>query len=104
MAAELLAQRGRNTCGELDLVARRKAREERCGDHRGGDVLVDRLRDRPAALAGVLDVRRDVLELRAVLLEGRVQQLEEPRPHDGAVAPDSGDLVRSSADSEGFNI
>src|SRR5207248_9727444 len=48
----------------------------------------------PAALAGVLDVRRDVLELRAVLLERGVEQLEQPRAHDRPVAPDPGDLVQ----------
>src|SRR5438093_4160704 len=67
MAAELVPQRGGHLRGELDFVARGKAGEERRCDHRSGDVLVDRLGDRPAPFARVLDVRRDVLELRAVL-------------------------------------
>src|SRR6478672_4592700 len=66
MAAELLAQRSRNARGELDLVAGREAREQRRRDHGRWDVLVDRLRDRPAPFAGVLDVRRNVLQLRPV--------------------------------------
>src|SRR6266576_3189008 len=94
VAAELLAQRGRDLGRELDLVARLEAREERRRDHRDRDVLVDRFVDRPAAFARVLDIRRDVVELRAVLLESRVQKLEQPRSHDRAVAPDPGDLMR----------
>ena len=40
-------------------------------DHRHRHVLGDRLRDRPAALARVLDVAADLLELGALLLEAR---------------------------------
>src|SRR6185436_2712030 len=77
----------------VDLVARRKAREQRAGDRRYRDVLVDGLVDRPPALARVLDVRRDLLEVRAVRLERLVEQVEEPRAHDRAVPPDAGDLL-----------
>src|SRR6266576_1840959 len=94
VAAELLPQRGGDARGELDLVTRGEAREERSRDHRRGHVLVDRLGDRPATRAGILHVRRDVLELRAVLLERRVQKLQQPRADDRAVAPDAGDLLR----------
>ena len=63
-------------------------------DHRHRHVLGDRLGDRPAALAGVLDVAADLLEVAALRLERGVQQLEQPRADDRAVAPDAGDLVQ----------
>src|ERR671936_765980 len=94
MAAELLAQRGGDLRGELDLVARLEPGEQRRGEHGRRHVLVDRLVDRPAALAGILDVGRDVVELRAVLLERGMEKLQQPRPYDGAVAPDARDLVQ----------
>ena len=56
VAAELVPQRGRDLRREVDLLPRGEAREERGADHRHRHVLVDRLVDRPAALAGVLDV------------------------------------------------
>ena len=91
--AELVAQRRVHLRGERLLLARGEPRVERGRDHRHGHVLVDRLEDRPAPLARVLDVALDPLELRALLLEGRVQQVEQPRAHDRAVAPDPGDLL-----------
>ena len=66
-------------------------------DHRHRHVLGDRLGDRPAALAGVLDVALDRVELAALVLERVVQQLEQPRADDRAVAPDAGDLVQVEA-------
>src|SRR3954453_10642233 len=74
VAAELVAERRRDLGGEVDLVARCEAREERSRDDGCRDVLCDRLVDRPAAFARVLDVRSDVVELVAVLLERGVQQ------------------------------
>ncbi len=94
VTAELVPQGGSDLAEKLLLVTRREPREERRGDHRHRHVLGDRLMDRPAPLARVLDERRDVGELVAVLLERRVQQLEQPRAHDGAVAPDAGELVQ----------
>src|SRR5437588_4156364 len=80
MAAELVAQRRSDLGRELDLVTRREAGEERGGEHRRRHAQLDRLVQRPASLAGVLDVRGDVVELAAVLLEGRVEELEQPTP------------------------
>ena len=94
MTAELVAERGADLRREVDLVTRREAREERRRDHRRRHVLGDRLVDRPTPLAGVLDVRRDVVELVAVLLERGVQQLEQPGAYDRAVPPDAGELVQ----------
>ena len=74
VAAELVPQRRLHLRGEVDLPARGEAGEERRADRRDGHVRVDRLVDRPAALAGVLDVARDVVEVVAVLLERRVQR------------------------------
>src|SRR5919204_946102 len=92
VAAELVAQCGGDLRREVDLVTGREARKERRRDDRRRHVLVDRLVDRPASLAGVLDVRGDVLELRPVLIECRVQELEQPRADYGAVSPDPRDL------------
>src|SRR3954470_21425 len=63
MAAELVAQRRVHLRRVALLLARREAREERGRDHRRGDALVDRLQHGPAALAGVLDVALDALEV-----------------------------------------
>src|SRR5437763_12653815 len=89
VAAELVAQRRSDLGRELDLVTRGETSEERGGEHRRRNAHLDRFVQRPAALAGVLDVGRDVVELRAVLLEGRMEQLEQPAADDGAVAPDA---------------
>src|SRR5438309_6597296 len=94
VTAELLAERGCDLRREIDLVAGRKAGKQRGGDHRYGNVLLDRLEDRPAPLARVLDVGSDVVELRPMLLERGMQQLEQPGPDDRAVPPDAGDLVQ----------
>src|SRR5215216_1149001 len=93
VAAELLAQRRVDLGCERLVLTRGEARVERGRDHRDRHVLVDRLEDRPAALAGVLDVARDVAEVVPVLLERVAEELEEPRAHDRAVAPDARDLL-----------
>src|SRR6266404_769265 len=94
MTAELVPQRSRDLSREVDLVSGGEPREERRGDHGCGNALRDRLVDRPAAFARILDVRRDVVQVAAVLLERRMEQLEEPRADDGAVAPDPRDLLQ----------
>ena len=66
VAAELVAQRRDHLGGERLVLPRGEAREQRGGDHRGRHVLVDRLGDRPAAFAGVVDVAADRLEVRAL--------------------------------------
>src|SRR5438034_2114809 len=93
VAAELLAQRGVDLRRERLVLARGEARVERGGDDRSGHVLVDRLEDRPTALARVVHVAGDVLEAVAVLGERVMQELEEPGAHDRAVAPDPRDLL-----------
>src|SRR5262245_655122 len=93
VAAELLAQRGLDLRCERLLLARGEARVERGGDHRDRHVLVDRLEDRPATLARVVDIAGDALEVVPVLVECVVEEVEQPRPHDRAVAPDARDLL-----------
>src|SRR5918994_4441401 len=70
VAAELVAQRGVHLGSERALTARREAFVERRRDHRGRNAPVDRVLDRPAALAGVLHIGSDIRELVALLLEG----------------------------------
>ena len=70
VAAELVAQRRVDLGGERLVLAGGEAGEERRRDHRHRHVLGDRLGDRPAALARVLDVALDLLELPALELEG----------------------------------
>src|SRR5207253_1047121 len=88
--AELVSERRVHLRRERLVLARGEAGEERERDHAGGDALVDRLEDGPAALARVLDVAPDLLEV-GVLLEREHEQVEQPAPDDRAVAPDAGD-------------
>ena len=69
--AELLTQRGQHPRGVALLLAASEAGHQRQGDDRRRDVQVDRLLDRPAALAGVLDLAADVAQVLAVLLRTR---------------------------------
>src|SRR4051812_13610922 len=92
MAAELVAQRGVHLRGERVLPARAEALVERRGDDRRRDALVDRVLDRPAALAGVLDVRLEVLQVVALQLERARGELAEPRADDRALHPQVRDL------------
>src|SRR5919201_4983503 len=66
---ELVAESGVDLRRERLVLPRPEPREQRERDHAGRNAFVDRLEDRPAALAGVLDVAADVPELR-ILLEG----------------------------------
>ena len=86
VAAELLAQRGDGLHGRRVVLAGGEAGEERGGDHVQRHGQPDRLVDRPAALAGVLGVAAQLGQLR-VLVEGPVQQVEQPGADDGALAP-----------------
>ena len=61
-----------------------------------GTRLVDRVEDRPAALAGVLDVAADLLQVR-ILLEREHEQVEQPAADDRAVLPERRDLVQVRA-------
>src|SRR5207342_1154795 len=93
VAAELVPQRGGDFRRERLILSRGEARVERGADRRGGNAFVDRLEDRPAALARVVHVALDLLEVAPFLLERGVEQLEQPAAHDRAVAPDARDLV-----------
>jgi hypothetical protein len=57
----------------------------------GRHGFLDRCFDCPAALARILDIAGEVLEL-AVLGERRGREIEQPRGHDAAAAPDFGDV------------
>src|SRR6266540_1849651 len=103
VAAELGAQSGVDLGREGLVLAGREARVEGGRNHRRGDALVDRLEDRPAALAGVLDVPRDAGEVAAVRVEGVVQELEQPRADDRAVAPDARDLLEVEIELGGLH-
>src|SRR3954447_17916453 len=78
--AELVAERRVHLGGVRLVLSRREALHKRQRDHRGRYRLVDRLEDRPAALAGVLHEAADVGEVVALLLERARRQLEQPRP------------------------
>src|ERR1700682_4084550 len=73
------------------LLAGGDALQERQGDDRGWHVLVDGRLHRPAALAAVLDVAADAGET-GIFLQSVVQELEQPRAHHAAGAPDAGDF------------
>ena len=68
VAAELLAHRRQHLLGEGVVLARAEAGVERRGQHLGRHRLLDRRLDRPAALAGILDVA------------GEARQRRRPRP------------------------
>src|SRR6266542_1560904 len=91
MAAELVAEGGGDLQRESVLLARGEAREQRMGERGHRHAVIDRLMDRPAPLAGVLDVALDPLELVALGLERALGELEQPRTDHAAVVPDPGD-------------
>src|SRR6185369_15822230 len=103
VAAELVTERGVDLGGERLVLAGGKAGEKRGADHGGGHALVDRLEDGPAPFARVLDVAGDVLEVVALVLECRVEKLEEPAAYDRAVAPDTGDVVEVEVELGGVH-
>src|SRR6185437_4309670 len=89
---ELVAQRGQHAIGEVAVAARAKARVQRRRDHRRRHVVLGRVGDRPAALARVLCVALDRLQLVAVGFERARRQFAQPRTYDRALAPEVGDL------------
>src|SRR6266542_4887388 len=91
MTAELVAEGGGDLQRESVLLARGEAREQRMGERRHRHAVIDRLMDRPAPLAGVLDVALDPLELVALGLERALGELEQPRTDHADVVPDPGD-------------
>src|SRR5712691_4152460 len=89
--AELAAHRVQDLAGELAERAGLEPLDQRGGDHRGGNALVHRGQDRPAALAGVGDPSGEVVQLRGP--GQRVGgQVDQPGPDDRAAPPDLGDL------------
>src|ERR671936_196272 len=64
MAAELVAQRGKEPFGERVRLARPEPREERRGQNRHRHGTLDGFVQRPAAFAGILDVCFEISELR----------------------------------------
>src|SRR5690348_593057 len=93
MAAKLVAQCGDDLGRERFVLARCEARQQRERDDRRGHAFVNRGLYRPAALAGVLDIAADVLEVWA-LLESQRRQIEQPGAHDAAMLPDACDLAQ----------
>src|SRR4051794_29201825 len=91
VAAELVAQGGEHTRGVVAVLPRVEAREQGRGEGRHGYVVVDRVLDRPAALAGVRHVAADALEVVALLVERPLGQLAQPRADDRAAVPEARD-------------
>src|SRR3954447_22884704 len=76
--AELVAQRGAYLRRVRLVLAGHEAHHQRKRDDRRRHAAVDRLEHRPAALAGVVHVAADVVEVVALLLERGLRQLEQP--------------------------
>src|SRR4051795_9019006 len=92
MAAELGPQRRVDLGGVVALTARLEAGEQRGRQRRLRDAALDGVLERPPALAAVLDVGLEALEVVALLLEGARGQRVQPRAHDRALLPQVGDL------------
>src|SRR5438093_4885640 len=75
--AEGSAHRCRHFLGEGLPLPSPEPGKERRRECRHRNVLLDRVEDGPAALAVVLDIARQALQLR-VLLEGPRRQFQEP--------------------------
>ncbi len=95
VAAELVAHRGDRLHRRALVLLGDEPREEGRGDRGHGDAVVDAGLDGPATFARVGGVAGDLVEV-GVLLERLDQQVEQPRPDDGALTPrveDLGDVV-----------
>src|SRR5688500_11747766 len=75
VAAELVAQRRKHLRPVRVVLSRTKARQKRQRDDWRRDVVVDRLLDRPATLAGVGDEPLEIVEVLAVRAERPPGQL-----------------------------
>src|SRR3954451_17774320 len=93
VAAELVAQRGQDAGGVVTLLARVEARVERGGERGRRDRHLDPVGHHPAALAGVVDVALQALEVVALLVERQLGELAQPGPHDRAAVPQPRDLL-----------
>src|SRR2546423_6484338 len=78
MATELVAERGEQPVRERIVAPRAEACEERGGDGGRRHRLVDGVLHCPPALARVLDIRLEVVELR-IGRQRRRRQFEQPR-------------------------
>src|ERR671912_1262070 len=95
MPTELAAQGRDDLHGEGVVLTGGEAGEERACYCVGGHVFVYRFEDRPAALAGVLDVAADGAQV-GVPLEGPLSKLQEPAADDAPLIPQ----VRDGAEVE----
>ena len=64
MSAETEAHRRENLFAEGVFLPRAETGVKRRGEHMGRDRFLDRGLDGPAALAGILDKTREILQLR----------------------------------------
>src|SRR5260370_39814165 len=89
--AELVAHGRQNLAGEVALSAGTEALVESGAQHRGGYRFVDGREDCPAAFARIGNAPRKIIEPRT-FLERRRGQIEQPRSHHAAPAPDLCDI------------
>src|SRR5260370_38975491 len=89
MATELVAERGEQPVRERIVAPRAEAREERGGDGGRRHRLVDGVFHRPPALARVLDIRLEVVQLR-IGRPRRPPQREQPGAAGGSLGPEPG--------------
>src|SRR5215211_1929495 len=92
VAAELVAQSGIDLGGEVAHAPRGEALVQRGRDDRRGHPPLDRVLDRPAALARVLDIGLEPAEVVALLLERPRGELAQPRADHRALHPEVRDL------------
>ena len=78
MSAEAEAHGREHLFAERVLLPRTESGVQRRGEHVGGDRLLDRGLDGPAALAGILDKTREVFQLR-VFRQCSGAEIEQPR-------------------------
>ena len=90
MAAEAVAEEGQHLHGGGVVLAGREAGEQRRRQHVGRHAQTDRLLHRPPALARVLNVGPDPLQVGVVGQAGG-QQFEQPAADDAPVAPHADD-------------
>src|SRR5207244_10569093 len=91
MTAKLGAQRGEELVREGMVAPRSEARIERCRQHIGGHLFVDRGVNRPAAFARVGHSADKLRKLRISRKRER-RQVEEPGTHHAATPPQLRDL------------
>src|SRR3954452_12728044 len=93
VSAELVAQGGQDAGRVVAFVARVEAGKERGGERGRRDRHLDPVGHHPAALAGVVDVAAQALEVVALLVERALGELAQPGAHDRAAVPQPRDLL-----------